>query len=273
MVIFLPDQIALHDTTNGQVIWQKQHGEDVWSFWKEQEKLGIVWCNPTTSYTRAEFRGPCVSLFTTNHVTGYVFTNEYHDYLQCQPHKVEWKLILFSTATGELIGTEHDVSKCMAKGPYVCYPKKLAIHVLEVSGTVVKKHKFKFPLSYFMEDMTSCHFLEDRKYIQGIELIGYLDKSNILLGNLAGFHCSILFSLDLDSAVNATNKGEQQMAFSLPLAGERISARNHTPFQAVYRTDRINECVDLVGVMRKRGRKAVKTYYFVTEMQCSGEPC
>ncbi len=100
-------------------------------------------------------------------------------------------------------------------------------------------------------------------------MLGFLGKSNILICSLDAYDYFELFSLDVDAAFSATTSEGEDMAFALPLRTNQeipLPSYGLQHFEPVYRTDKKNGCVDLVGVLGRRSKSMADTYHFVTEI-------
>ncbi len=242
-MLVLPHLVAVHDSKTGEALWQLEHDIDPLS---------------------------CSSLFITRKVAGFKLRDH-----SCKTSTIK----VFNTQNGELI-TDHKVTTqhlrsakiIIARDSCLCYVDGLVIHVLMVHDNGVKKYSFTFPVDHFAK--SNCfNSKDDPSKLESIILEGFVGKSKVLIGNLwSSYGCSrILMSLDIDAAVLAKNEDEVKMAFSLPLnpKGQKPPGRNNNTYLPVYRTDRINECVDLVGVMQRKEKTAkitLETHYFVTQL-------
>ncbi len=184
------------------------------------------------------------------------------------------KVKLYSTETGESF-CEHDLTHLhyisndviTARGSYVSCTDGLVIHVIRKSSNACEKFHFTFPTNHFIKLKAKCFKpAEDLLKFDFIVLEGFVGKSNVLIGRL-GPHSGIgyvLMSLDIDAVISAKNEHEVTMAFSLPLnprgKENKFPGTNcNNKYLPVYRTDRVNECVDLVGVMQRKEKTARET--------------
>ncbi len=163
-----------------------------------------------------------------------------------------------------------------AKGSYLCWTDGLVIHVIRKSTSSCQKYDLAFPMDHFVK--AKCFkAAEGLANFDFIVLEGFVGKSNILIGRL-GPHSGIgyvLMSLDIEAAISAKNDKEMAMAFSLPLnprgrEDKFPHSKHNNMYRPVYRTDRVNECVDLVGVMQRKEKAArvtLETTFFVTQLE------
>ncbi len=173
---------------------------------------------------------------------------------------------------------------CSGQGAIRGFAQNKIIHVIRLHGGEAETHSFPFPADHFAKVPGSPLGQCDKSKLVCL-MIDFLGKSNIMLGNLkiSLLHTSVLFSLDLDAAVTARTEEQRNNAFSLPLncnsvmlpdsQRESILRHNYEDwYQPVYKTDRINGSVEVVGVSRKKlesDAAVVETHMFVTEMKCS----
>ncbi len=219
----------------------------------------------------------CGHLFITKNFAGFVC----YDFTEEQARKVK----IFDMRNGDLIASrkinveDRGVNSLVAKGSFLCYNYRTAIHVIQVlEGSGVRLFEFCFPTAKFFRAVldVNCNM---SNYTNPC-LMGFVSKTNVLVGNLRAssgrVRPAVLFSLDLDKVASARDKDEEWSAFSLPLLGEdcNITEEHHRSYQPVYRTDRINRCVDLVGVVKKvyyKGDEFLKMFTFVSNLQYIGE--
>ncbi len=249
MVVLLPDKLAVHDVTNGSVLWQAKHSSDI-------KRL--------------------MTLFINAKITGFV----------SRVSPGQFKGEIFDTATGEFITYLNIVvpkgkigrNIIRTKGKLMCYIQNLDFHVIRVSPSLSsqqrkREYKFSFPVEHFKEDIENFYRASTRPLVpSSISLLGFLGRSNILLSQLRceGQHKPLLVSLDIDAAIAATNDDEVQLAFSLPLL-ERDEDFSFYPcdtgYTPIYMTDKSTRRVDIFGVTCPTWKNSYKNYNFVTEME------
>ncbi len=246
MVIILPHMIAVHCTRSGRELWRN----------------GMNLVGDTRVYQP----------FMTRNITGYLIYGE----------SETPQMRLYHTATGQFFAShvlmeKEDGLNFTCRGPYVCYTARetsTTLHVISAKNGKVQESGVEVPLEHF-QNVTGIRLvnLSSHEHLF-IKLMGYVGKSNVLVGSFrASCFSYVLFSLDLDAAVDARSEEEIRKAFSLVLASP--DSVNTGGFKPVFRTDLANGCLDLVGVAWKeksenvgKGKAmVVKTYYFVTEMQ------
>ncbi len=276
MVLFLHDTIAVHDSNSGARLWENEIDEEDRNF-RNNGNLDSL----DISY----------SIFITKVITGYLRL-DFRIRRLSPGEEDRSKLHIYDTDTGEFIAGIKTSSInldrlhywLMARGPFLCYRsliKREVINVLHVVGKKTKFHTVVFPLDHFkLEQLRSFKRIPSDKMTIWY-LLGFLGKSNILLGSVG---CPDdggpeLFSLDLDAAIAARNDQEVARAFSLPLSKNWIGntcSVHQKDFHPIYRTDRERGCVDLVGVMRETDtvntmgdKLTFGNCFFVTDMEFS----
>ncbi len=270
MLIIMHDAVAVLNTTSGAVLWRHQlEGEHV-----HEDQAGF-YGNP----------------FITDRIAGY-------QHIRDQDCKIE----MYDVNTGKHIGSHVrkgkgnywmlDNHNMFARGSYVCFSDLiLTTHILKIAdnGDKIEEFSFRFPREYFSQLTKLSHLLYR---LGNIQFIGFLGRSNVLIGRLKEHSRQnnfSIFSLDLDAAVSAKCGEEVRRAFSLPLGPElgvimpgcdgecffrsckKCDSWSIYDYRPIYRTDRITGSLDLVGVMRTteaNEKQTVKSYFFVTEMQC-----
>ncbi len=256
MLIIVSNIIAVHSTNTGEKLWEtkieKEHllhkittAEDIW--------------------------GSAPGLFITKDIAGYVvkavegLDNE------------KATITIYDTKTGELLcnkmipmseAREIEIYDFIAKGPAICYTIDQAVYVYRAQGKQLRKMKFCFPDKCFMGAKKAVRQDNVRGYI---ELLGFLGKSNILIGSIHGNDDVRLFCLDLDDACATKSQRKEHTYFKIPPSCLVLGSPKNS-FKPVYRTDKGTGGVELIGVMRrtKSSSKTLKidSGIFVTEMQC-----
>ncbi len=250
MLILLRDKIAVHDTLTGDLLWARKTVES-----------GL---DPHTP-------------FITKDVCGY---------LTCDNG-----LHVYDTNGGDFIASiwadyksSLEQGIIVSQGPYLAYTDNnlgLHVHVVKIVKKKATRYKFSFPSEPFAGTEFAGKYLT---WPISIELIGFMAKTNVLIGNVGG-HCTRfggwechLFSLDLDDATSATSDGEVESAFSVPLSSVPSGLQHYTfSYKPVYQTDRESGSVDIVGVMKKNqalytgGLLTIDNYFFITEMEISND--
>ncbi len=249
MLIILPNSVAVHSTTNGSKLWETKIEKEHLLYRTNSGQL--LGCMPAP--------------FITKSIAGYLVKGmDGEDYQEAT-------ITMYDTNTGQLIGNtklpseaqEVQWGEIFAKGPLVCFPVGQSVHVYRAEGKQIKTHKVSFPSKYFN---IKFNLYERQSYI---DLLGFLAKSNVLIGSLKGKD-NLLFSLDFDSALAPKSEGGSRPTFCIPKCCRSLG-NPENDFKPVYRTDRTTGGVELVGVMRQKNssRKSFKVDngFFVTEMQ------
>ncbi len=82
----------------------------------------------------------------------------------------------------------------------------------------------------------------------------------------------MLFTLNLDAAIAASNEQELNLAFSIPSACKSLGSPGKY-FEPVYRTNQVSKSVELIGAMRENNTcspdnvTTIENGFFVTEME------
>ncbi len=294
-LIILPNAIAVYCTTSGVALWEKHPEEEILSY-RDYDDYAEYAPQP----------------FITKDIAGYFLQErsssppssesdqEYSDSSFQEGGEYDWtsstewaKLRVYDTNSGDLIATERIYAdfggdffdeywaSIKARGRLLCsedvYGKSL--HVFEVVGREVRKHKFAFPIDYFINNRQLSS--SDKVNWIRMEIMGFLSKTNVLVGNIL-FVASpdstdnfyyMLFTLDVDAGIAARDASELNLAFSIPPACKTMGSPEHK-FNPVCKTDQVSKRVELIGVMRGKNDDAndvvtVENGFFVTEMQCS----
>ncbi len=249
MLFFRPDSIAVYDTNSGEMLWNKDHDE--------REKLG--------------------TLFITKDISGYITEEDSY----CKFNMLH----LYDTQSGAHIASLKverwfDKKEIWAKGPFLFCRQHEKIYVFKVVGKEVKKCTIVFPFDYLLKTIGMNRF-EFGYYYEFFKLLGFLGKTNVLIGNLALEKIMnpskvkhVVFSLNLDAAIAARNDKEANRAFSIVPHLESVGHRCMQRFMPVYETDRSTDSVDIVGVMCQRYETndsedplILDRKYFITKME------
>ncbi len=170
----MPGILAVHDTTSGATLWQRELSRDV------------------------PFQEGAQTLFITDRVTGFVRWLERRCFVE-----------MYDVRTGNFIGSQERDARgwsraVTAKGTHICYDEEngLDIHVVKIVDNEIKKYVFPFPTDIMGQSNNLA------KEIQGstIRLIGFVKKSQLLIGQLILPQHLLLFGLDLDAAISADNE-------------------------------------------------------------------
>ncbi len=244
----------MHDTKTGEALWQREHDFPSW------EEEG--------------------SLFISKHVAGYVFES-----ITGHGDGLIIDIALFNTSNGDLIyrckkGAWEGTLSALARGRFMCLTLGAKIDVLEVRGNDVKRHSFPVPMEEF-KSSSKYSRQQKRTAYKDASLVGFIGKSQVLLGKLetfGGIGYPNLFTFDLQEALC----GNQEKAFSVPINFRKNSPQDCSDcsYEPVYKSDKVNKSVEMVGVMRQWPRwaitdatkaKTVEVTYFVTEMKCPND--
>ncbi len=286
MTLLLDDSIAVYEITTGDLLWKKEHS------------------------TRPK------DPFITENITGYFGTT----FEERETDEELSSVYIYDTASGDPIATlplrnlstiNIRTLQPATKGSLLCFWDDVTVHVIKVDGKKAKRYEFTFPVDHFIKTMpysdqvdtvakvkkayspvgslvgtagpskhekaSGCTIEYDEIY----ELLGFVGKTNILLGsvNVNEWDRMVLFSLDLDVAIAAGNEEEVTAAFNLPLAHEwSTGTMSETgTYKPLFKLDRTKVGMELVGVTREEyvwkcdAKYTVDNCYFVTEMQYPNE--
>ncbi len=271
MMIVLQDSIAVHSTANGDCLWNaKPEPEDA-------------------RYLIMHKRRARPLILMTRRMAVFIICNA--DQGGGYSHGLAYNLRIYGTENGTLLKSTEipraflkDISrKIVAKDSILCYNFKLTFHVFRVGDGKVKEYVFSFPSDHLaqLEEFTGSKCTGAA--LQTISLLGFLAKTNVLMGSLKvdmpEFGCAqVIFSLNLDAAINAKNADEIDTAFSWLLSAfNPVVGTNEYDFKPVYRTDRAKNSVELVGIMMKSLPDSssdvltIENSFFVTEMELPNE--
>ncbi len=253
MFVILPDSVAVYSTTTGQRLWEAKIEKDhlLHKITFSEEILGS---EPVP--------------FITKDITGYLVK-------AIEGLHEEAAITIYDTKTGKLLGStkvpleearEIEFGTMVAKGPSICYTIGQSVYVSKIEGKLFRKHKFSLADKCFVGSKTTKI---NRRW--RIELLGFVSKSNILIGNLYGDDEIKLFCLDLDIACVAKSERNGQDFCMVPSSYQSLGSPGNV-FKPVYRTDRDTGAVELVGIMRRYNSSSdfikIDNGLFVTEMQC-----
>ncbi len=239
MVLLLRDIIAVHDVRSGEVLWQQHH--------------------------KMPKGSSC--LFITKVFTGFLFFNK----------AKEPEIQVFDTSNGNIIANQTIkfwMSKyhmsMIARGSYLCYADHFNIHVIKFCCGKTTCYKYPMPRHFFKPVRKNAKGFFCWNEIV-VDLLGFLGKSHVLIGTLYQYDQIDLFAFDIEAAASAHSEQEAELAFSRPLDSrkQKLNLNNGSYYDPVYRTDRINGCIDMVGVMRRRASKKLKidAYFFETQLE------
>ncbi len=291
------DSMAVHSTTTGDTLWRTSLEQE------DQENIA---------------KGEYTTLFLTEDIAGFatqVYEKPYDEdednEFQVDPLHV--LLQFYDTEKGSLISSVKILEQCigfsdcphrvLARGSILCYKFHMdssfssyeedpfAIYIFRAVGKELKRHVLQFPLNHFIEQ-EQIDFPSDAG--TQTKLLGFLGKTNILLGNLtvAKYKYQIdqsnpedlikrhvLFTVNLDTVFAAKDEEETNLAFAIHEVctysdPNSLYKRDPEYFHPVYKTDQATKSVDLVGVMWKKDsgdgsqKIVVESKIFVTEMEC-----
>ncbi len=260
MVVVLPDTIAVHSTTSGDNLWKRE-----------------LECTDASHLSELpeSLKPPAPIPFITKDIAGYFLQTQ-----DAEGYKHS-TMEVYETDTGEHISSfelslmEFDnvhQGKAIAKGCFICFSFDLSVHVYMVKNSVVNTYEIPFPLEHFIKNKELIRLKNSSQRVW-IKLLGFLGKTNVLIGTLKTRTLSALISLDLDAAIAAKSDKETQLAFNLHVNNKPLGSLSNE-FKPVYRTDRDTGCVELVGVMREKLPESlgdemftIDTGFFVTQMQ------
>ncbi len=227
--------ISVHDANTGDALWRHDHEIDI-----------------------------AVSLFITKQIAGYSLGQ-----------RSDPTIRIFNAENGDVIAEKKIKEtknpafyQIAAKDNFLCWSDGLVVHIIKVTESKVGIYKVPFPLKHFVQN--KC--LDPKNAFCKIDLEGFVGKTNVVFANL----CSesnenyVLLTLDLEAATTVKHKREMTMAFKLPLSPEGCEFSNKYKYLPYYETDRVNECVDLIGAIGRKEVESVTTWearYFVTEME------
>ncbi len=253
-LILLPDSIAVHNVTSGDVLWQ--HSLEI-----EGENRPFI----------------------TRDIAGCVDLDDY----DWQKMDHDATIQIYDTQSGKHISDMRiemlDISRLwyhglFARGSYLCYFDMFNLCVHKVIGREVKEHDISFPVEHLVKTSNNFSSSDNHKKISNAfrfeKCLGFVAKSNVLLLNFRSNESgNLIVSLDLDAYLSANNENERNSSFSLPLDAHCSLGRpGDQNWQPVYQTDTINGCVDIVGIMRlsltqcEKRAQILENYFFVTEL-------
>ncbi len=259
-IIILPhDLVAAHDTKTGELLWKHQI----------EDEEGV--------------RHNSFLPFITKDISGYVIDRQI-----AEGNKV-LTIHLFATQGGAAITTIDVPCKAwirsnsmqsgglFCKGPFLAYTDRVGhvVHVIRVKGKEVERHEFPFPVDRF--EQTEAINEDPSHDLSLFKLIGFVGNT-VLIGNIGSRSAfkTFLFSFDLESALEARNQSEKDSAFNLPLESSSSTVGDLLfSYQPIYKTDRTDERVNIVGVMREKITDdyedvvTVDNCFFVNQMQYS----
>ncbi len=273
-IIISPDNISVYCTASGKALWKKKAEPEVAILGDDHHFLDE---NPLNPFLTKDIAGYLVKerimekVETSDDEEGYEEVNVGDDTI----------LRIYETKSGELIATERLTHYCdnlliKFRGRCLCYVAERRIQAVVVEGRKAKRYEFPIPIDHFIKTRQLASSVMPES--AGLDLLGFLGKTNILIGNLwlrdsNGSTFTMLFTLNLDAATAAPNEQGVNLAFSIPSACKSLGSPKND-FQPIYRTDQRSKSVELIGVMRENNIRSpanvttIENGFFVTEMEC-----
>ncbi len=221
--------------------------------------------------------------FLTKNIAGYIHEENNKHYSVLGP---EYAMIrIYDTQSGNFLGSskisqkeikhikDHNI-RVFAKASILCYSYKTGIRIYRVVGEEVKKYKLlHFPIDHFnltkqlkQSNNSADEQIEEELNLTCMKLLGFVLKTNVLIGTLRQCPAVTLFTVDLDAAFDAKSKKEIREAFSIPSDFNALGSKD-IYFRPIYGTDRVCQQVELVGVMRERIKETPDNCEFATDDQ------